>query len=46
LRWGFDRVKLAAGRAVDDVPAAIVELLADRVRRGEVALAPQLDASL
>jgi hypothetical protein len=42
----FDRLKLAAVRAVDDVPAALAQLLPDRVGSGEVALAPALDAGL
>jgi hypothetical protein len=36
----LERLKLAAGRAVDDIPSAVSQLLANRVRGGEVVLAP------
>jgi hypothetical protein len=45
MRIGFERLQLAAARAVDDVPAALAQTLTDRVGLGEVALAAQPDAA-
>jgi len=39
-----DRLQLAARRAVDDVPSAVAEPIANRVRGLEVALATPRDA--
>jgi len=48
LRFGggrsLDRLQLAAGGAVDDVPPAVAELRADRVGGREVSGSPALDA--
>jgi hypothetical protein len=50
-RWSWfiaerrlDRLELAAGRAVDDVPPAFAQPLANRISGIEVALPPVLDA--
>jgi hypothetical protein len=43
-RRRLERLELAARRAVDDVPAALAQLLADRVRRLKVTGATKLDA--
>jgi hypothetical protein len=40
----LDRLQLAAAGAVQDVPAALTQPLADRVGGGEVAETPALDA--
>jgi hypothetical protein len=42
----FDGLQLAAAGAVDDLPTALAQLLADGVGLGKSALAPQLDAAV
>jgi len=43
-RRRLQRLELASGWAVENVPAAGAQLFADRIGRFEVALAPPLDA--
>jgi len=43
-RLGFERLQLAAGRAVDHVPSAGTKRFTDRIRGDEVTLQPALDA--
>jgi hypothetical protein len=43
LRRRFDRQQLAAGAAVDDVPAACAQLLSDRISGFELFRSPALD---
>jgi hypothetical protein len=43
-RLGFDRLELAAGRAVDGVPSAGAQLLPNCVRSFKIAISPALDA--
>jgi len=43
-RRGRQRLQLASGGAVNDVPAAGAQSFADRIGRLEVAIAPPLDA--
>ena len=42
--WGFDRLELAAGRAVDDIPSTRFQLRANRVGGFEITGSPALDA--
>jgi hypothetical protein len=43
-RWRLDRHELAAGGAVDDVPPAVAQALADGIRGCEIARAAKLYA--
>jgi hypothetical protein len=44
--WRLERLELAAFSAVDNVPSALTQTFADRVRFGEVSLASQGDATV
>jgi len=43
-RLRFDRLELAAGRAVDGVPAGGAQSLANRICSLEISISPALDA--
>ena len=43
IGWSAERLQLAAGRAVDDVPAAIAQLPANGVCRLEITRTATLD---
>jgi len=44
LSWSFERLELAAFGAVEDLPPALAQALANGVSGREVALAPAQDA--